>query len=188
MKSLASESPVKPKLEQVLELMEQGIEEGRATIQGLRSSDSRPWDLVLALSGVQQELEVPSDIDFRVSVEGREQPLRPAIRQEIYRIGKEALVNAFCHSGAKRVDCELEYTDSDLHLRVRDNGCGIDPQVLDAGRAGHWGLSGMRERATRIGGVLKISSSASAGTEIQLSIPSHIAFNPSPSESPFVND
>jgi PAS domain S-box-containing protein len=188
MKSLASDSPVKPKLEQVLELMEQGIEEGRATIQGLRSSDSRPWDLVLALSGVQQELEVPSDIDFRVSVEGREQPLRPAVRQEIYRIGKEALVNAFCHSGAKRVDCELEYTDSDLHLRVRDNGCGIDPQVLDAGREGHWGLSGMRERATRIGAVLKISSSASAGTEIQLSIPSHIAFNPSPSESPFVND
>ena len=188
MKSLASDSPVKPKLEQVLELMEQGIEEGRATIQGLRSSDSRPWDLVLALSGVQQELEVPPDIDFRVSVEGREQPLRPAIRQEIYRIGKEALVNAFCHSGAKRVDCELEYTDSDLHMRIRDNGCGIDPQVLDAGREGHWGLSGMRERATRIGAVLKISSNASAGTEIQLSIPSHIAFNPSPSESPFVND
>ena len=184
MKSLASDSSVKPKLEQVLELMEQGIEEGRATIQGLRSSDARPWDLVLALSGVQQELGVPSEIDFRVSVEGREQPLRPAIRQEIYRIGKEALVNAFCHSGAKRVDCQLEYTDSDLHMRVRDNGCGIDPQVLDAGRERHWGLSGMRERARKIGGVLTISSSANAGTEVQLSVPSRIAFKPSPSESP----
>ena len=185
MKNLPSGSLVKPKLEQVLELMEQGIEEGRATIQGLRSSDSRAWDLVLALSGVQQELGLPSDnIDFRVSVEGREQPLRPAIRQEIYRIGKEALVNAFCHSGAKRVDCELEYTDSDLHMRVRDNGCGIDPQVLDAGREGHWGLSGMRERATRIGAVLKISSSAAAGTEVQLSIPSRVAFTLSPSDQP----
>ena len=67
MQNLPSGSPVKPKLEQVLELMEQGIEEGRATIQGLRSSDSRPWDLVLALSGVQQELGVPSGIDFRVA-------------------------------------------------------------------------------------------------------------------------
>jgi PAS domain S-box-containing protein len=184
MKNLPSGSPVKPKLEQVLELMEQGIEEGRATIQGLRSSDSRPWDLVLALSGVQQELGVPSDIDFRVSVEGREQPLRPDIRQEIYRIGKEALVNAFCHSGAKRVDCELEYTDSGLRMRVRDNGRGIDPQVLDAGREGHWGLRGMRERATRIGAVLKISTSAAVGTEVQLSIPSRAAFTLSPSDHP----
>src|SRR6516164_10121429 len=183
MKNLPSGSLVKPKLEQVLELMEQGIEEGRATIQGLRSTDSPPWDLVLALSGVHQELEVPSDIDFRVSVEGREQPLRQAIRQEIYRIGKEALVNAFCHSGAKRVDCELEYTDSELHLRVRDNGCGIDPQVLDAGREGHWGLSGMRERAARIGAVLKISTSAAAGTEVQLSIPGRVAFSLSPRPS-----
>jgi signal transduction histidine kinase len=177
-------SPVKPKLEQVLELMEQGIEEGRATIQGLRSSDSRPWDLVLALSGVQQELGVQSAIDFRVSVEGREQPLRPDVRLEIYRIGKEALVNAFCHSGAKRVDCELEYTDRDLQLRVRDNGCGIDPQMLDAGREGHWGLSGMRERATRIGALLKISTSAAAGTEVQLSIPGRVAFSLSPSDHP----
>jgi len=183
MNNLPSGSLVKPKLEQVLELMEQGIEEGRATIQGLRSTDSPPWDLVLALSGVHQELEVPSDIDFRVSVEGREQPLRQAIRQEIYRIGKEALVNAFGHSGAKRVDCELQYTDSYLHLRVRDNGCGIDPQVLDAGREGHWGLQGMRERATRIGAVLEISSSA-AGTEVQLSIPSRVAFMLSPSDHP----
>jgi PAS domain S-box-containing protein len=185
MKNLPSGSLVKPKLEQVLELMEQGIEEGRATIQGLRAADSPAWDLVLALSGVPQELGLPSDhIDFRVRVAGREQPLRPAIRQEIYRIGKEALVNAFCHSGAKRVDCELEYTDSELHVRVRDNGCGIDPQVLDAGREGHWGLSGMRERATRIGAVLKISSSAAAGTEVQLSVPSRIAFTQSPSDHP----
>ena len=61
-------------------------------------------------------------------------------------------------------------------MRIRDNGHGIDPQVLDKGRDGHWGLAGMRERATRIGGLLKILSSATAGTEVQLSIPSTIAF------------
>jgi nitrate/nitrite-specific signal transduction histidine kinase len=63
-----------------------------------------------------------------------------------------------------------------LRMRVRDDGCGIDPQVLDSGREGHWGLTGMRERAMRIGGLLKISSSASAGTEVQLSVPSGVAF------------
>ena len=96
------------------------------------------------------------------------------IHHEIYRIGREALVNAFCHSGAKRIELELEYSNSELYVRIRDNGCGIDPQMLEKGRGGHWGLAGMRERATRIGGVLKILASP-AGTEVQLSIPTCIA-------------
>ncbi len=70
------------------------------------------------------------------------------------------------------MELELEYSDSDLRMRICDNGCGIDPQVLEKGRVGHWGLAGMRERATKIGGLLKISSSAT-GTEIELSL-SHV--------------
>ena len=79
------------------------------------------------------------------------------------------------HSGAKRVELELEYSDSELRVLFRDNGRGIDPQVLEKGRDGHWGLAGMRERATKIGGQLKILTSPTAGTEVQLSIPSRIA-------------
>jgi len=173
---IAPDSLVKPRLDRILQLMNQGIEEGRSTIQGLRSSDSRTLDLVLALSSVQQELAVQPDMDFRVTVAGRQQPLRPPIRNEIYRIGREALLNAFCHSGAKSVEFELEYTENDLRMCIRDNGCGIDPQMLHAGREGHWGLAGMRERATRISGLLKISSSAAAGTEVQLSVPGALAF------------
>jgi PAS domain S-box-containing protein len=166
----------KPRLDRILQIMRQGIEEGRNTIQGLRSSDTRTLDLVLALSRIQQEVAVEPDVDFRVVVAGRQQPLRQTVAHEIYRIAREALVNAFHHSGAKRVEFELEYTDKDLRMRVRDNGCGIDPQVIQTGREGHWGVEGMRERATRIGGFLKISSSTSTGTEIQVSIPSGIAF------------
>jgi PAS domain S-box-containing protein len=182
MDGLPSESPVKSKLNPILQLMEQGIEEGRNAIQGLRSSVPGTLDLVLALSGVQRELAVEPDVDFRVSVAGRQQPLQGPIKHELYRIGREALVNAFRHSGAKRVDFEIEYADSDLRMRVRDNGCGIDPHMLEVGREGHWGLAGMRERATKIGGQLKISSSATAGTEVQLSIPSAVAFQRSTSD------
>ena len=173
---LNADSAVKPQLDRILQIIRQGIEEGRSTIEGLRSSDPRALDLVLALSGVQQEFPVQPNIDFRVIVAGRQQPLRPPIRHELYRIGREALVNAFCHSQAKRVEFELEYADSDLRMRVRDDGCGIDAQVLRSGREGHWGLAGMRERAARIGGLLNISSNANAGTEIRLSIPSGVAF------------
>ena len=176
LEDVSPDSLVKPRLDRVLQIMNQGIAEGRSTIQGLRSADSHRFDLVMDFSRVQQELPAQQNIDFRVIVAGRQQPLQPSIRHEVYRIGREALLNAFCHSRARRVECELEYADSDLRMRVWDNGCGIDPDVLHAGREGHWGLAGMRERATRIGGLLKISSTAAAGTEIQLSIPSSIAF------------
>src|SRR5258706_14427513 len=143
--------------------MRQGIAEGRSAIQGLRSSGSQTSDLVGALSRLQDELKVQPDIDFRVTVTGRQKQLAREIQHEIYRIGREALVNAFCHSGAKRIELELEYSDRELHLRIRDNGCGMDPQMLEKGRDGHWGLAGMRERARRIGGMFQILSSPAAG-------------------------
>jgi signal transduction histidine kinase len=174
--TLPSDSPVKPRLDRILQLMDQGIKESRNAIQGLRSSESRGADLVLALSQVHQEIGVQPEIDFRVVVIGQEQPLRSRIGNEVHRIGREALVNAFRHSGAKRVELELEYCDANLCMRVRDDGRGIDPRVLHAGPEGHWGFTGMRERARRIGALLKISSSAADGTEVQLSVPNAVAF------------
>jgi PAS domain S-box-containing protein len=179
-KGVPADSAVKVRLDRILQLMEQGIEEGRNTIQGLRSTGTP--DLVQALSRVQHELPVQPDIDFRVMVVGHQEPLRPPVWYEIYRIGREALVNAFSHSQAKHVEFELEYADRDLRMRVRDDGRGIDPQVLQSGREGHWGLAGMRERATRIGGLLKISSAANGGTEVQLSVPAGTAFQVSPTD------
>jgi PAS domain S-box-containing protein len=173
---MTEDSPVKKRLEQIVQLMSQGIEEGRNAIQGLRSSDSRgSEDLIVAFSAIRDELQISPDIDFRVIVTGRQNQLPTQIRNEIYRIGREALVNAFSHSGAKRVELELEYSDKELCMRVRDNGCGMDPRVVEQGRDGHWGLAGMRERATRVGGLVKVFSSPTAGTEVQLSIPISIA-------------
>jgi PAS domain S-box-containing protein len=175
---IAQDSPVKNQLDRILEIMRQGIAEGRSAIQCLRSSGSQTSDLVGALSRIQEELKVQPDIDFRVTVTGRQKQLAREIQQEIYRIGREALFNAFCHSEAKHIELELEYSDSELYVRIRDNGCGIDPQMLEKGRDGHWGLAGMRERATRIGGLLRILSSPAAGTEVQLSIPTTLASEP----------
>jgi len=98
------------------------------------------------------------------------------IRDEVYRIGREALINAFRHSSAQNIELELEYAAAQLRLLVRDDGCGIDPDVLRAGREGHWGLPGMRERAERIGAHFHVWSSSTAGTEVELSVPSQIAF------------
>ena len=102
----------------------------------------------------------------------RRRTLHPVLRDEIYRIAGEALRNAFRHAQARRIEVEIRYGERQFRLRVRDDGKGIDPEVLnEQGRAGHWGLPGMRERAERIGGSLEIWSELDSGTEVELSIP-----------------
>jgi signal transduction histidine kinase len=101
--------------------------------------------------------------------------MHPIVRDEIYRIGYEAIRNASAHSGASRLEVELGYAH-DLTLSVSDNGVGIDPAIVDKGKDGHFGLQGMRERAARIGGKLKLVSSSKSGTEINLLVPGGIIF------------
>ncbi len=176
---LPADSAAKPRLSRVLQLMGQVIDEGRNAVRGLRapaSQETGPDDLEQALSRVPRELGLKEAAGFRVLVEGSPRPLHPVLRDEVYRIGREALVNAFRHSGAAAIEVEIEYAARELRLLVRDDGRGIDPRVLEGGRDGHWGLSGMRERAERMGARLKVWSRAGAGTEVELSVPNDIAF------------
>jgi signal transduction histidine kinase len=112
-----------------------------------------------------------------VEVEGTPRDLHPILRDEVYRIAGEALRNAFCHAHARRIDVAIGYGERQFRLRVRDNGKGIDPEVLDRqSRAGHFGLPGMHERAELIGGNLEVWSQGQSGTEVELNIPAAIAY------------
>ncbi|MBZ5593521.1 MAG: hypothetical protein LAP39_14860 [Acidobacteriia bacterium] len=173
---LPEDSPARPPLSRVLELMRQVIDEGRNAVRGLRSAQSASLDLEHAFSLIQQELGIHQEIAFRIIVDGEPRPLHPVLRDEVYRIGREAVVNAFRHSRATSVEVELEYSMNHFRILVRDNGQGIDSQMLQSGREGHFGLSGMRERAERVGARLKLWSRAEAGTEVELTVPGHIAF------------
>ncbi|HXO60797.1 MAG TPA: two-component regulator propeller domain-containing protein [Candidatus Acidoferrales bacterium] len=173
---LAPESPAKPFVGRVLELMARVIDEGRNAVRGLRLPDARSENLEQAFSALPQELELARGSTFRVFAEGEARALRPIIRESVYRIGREAVINAFRHSRASKIEVELQYLPKYLRLLIRDNGVGIDQEVVRSGLDGHWGLSGMRERAEEINAKLRVLSSHSAGTEIELSVPSRIAF------------
>jgi signal transduction histidine kinase/ligand-binding sensor domain-containing protein len=181
---LPEDSPSKPGLTRALELMGQVIEEGRNAVRGLRSSRTLSLDLELAFAGVRDELNIGSTHEeppeFRVIIEGRQKPLNPLLRDEIYCIGREALTNAFRYARAKHIEIELRYRSGNFRLLVRDDGCGIDPHILKTGREGHRGLLGMRERADRMSAQLHIFSSPSSGTEIELSVPGRVAFQNQP--------
>ena len=113
---------------------------------------------------------------FRTSVEGSPRDLNPIVRDDIYRIALEALRNAFRHAQASHIEAEVAYGARELRVRIRDDGTGIDPQHLNAGRARHWGLTNMRERARQIGSELSVWSEVGAGTEIELRIPAAVAY------------
>ncbi|HYR41385.1 MAG TPA: triple tyrosine motif-containing protein, partial [Terriglobia bacterium] len=174
--AVPSDSPARPLLSRALQVMGKVIDEGRNILRGLRSSDTVSIDLEQVFSRIPEELAVREPIDFRVIVEGRPRSLHPTLRDEAYRIGREALVNAFCHSRATSIEVELRYSARQLRIVVRDNGCGIDVESLRSGREGHWGLRGMRERAESIGGRINVWSRPGAGTEVEISIPGRIAF------------
>ena len=175
----------KPILTRALELMRQVVEEGRNAVRGLRSSQSASLDLEQAFARIRQEFEPQgTDVEFRVITEGQQRPLHPLLRDEVYRIGREAVLNAFRHARASRIEVTLKYNSKQLDLLVRDDGCGIDPEILRSGRDGHWGLSGMRERADRIGARLQLFSGGSAGTEVELSVPGRVAFQDQPNGRP----
>jgi signal transduction histidine kinase len=151
----------------------------------LRSSTTVTNDLARALTALGDELVGAHEGGkaspaFRVSIEGRARDLHPTLRDDVYRIAREALRNAFQHAQATNVEAEITYRDRLLRLRIRDDGRGIDPAHLKAGVDGHWGLPGMRERAQQIGGKLDMWSEVGAGTELDLSIPGSIAYVASP--------
>jgi signal transduction histidine kinase len=173
---LAKDSPVKGLVQHALATLRYVTEESRTALRGLRSQDSENNDLAKGFQRVKQEFPNKDTIVFRVVEQGAARVVRTEIRNEIYRIGREAIVNAYVHSAAATIEVEIQYARTQLSLLVRDDGRGIDPTILEGGRDGHWGLSGMRERSRRIGATLKLRSGLGAGTEVELMVPGHIAF------------
>jgi signal transduction histidine kinase/ligand-binding sensor domain-containing protein len=172
-------------LDSSLDVADQAIFEGRDAIQNLRSSTFDDHDLPTALGTLGVEIgvgiEAQSQPEYRVVVEGRPRELIPVLRDDIYRIVREAVRNAYQHANAKHIETEVTFGERELRVRVRDDGIGVDPQILIRGRrAGHWGLPGMRERSESLGGQFDVWSERNAGTEIELRISARSAYARSP--------
>jgi signal transduction histidine kinase len=166
-------------LDGAIDRAEQAIAEGRDAIQGLRSAPAIQEDLAHLLTGIGQELVGSQNAspNFTVTVEGAQQTLSPILQDEVYRIAREVIGNAFRHANASQIEAEIRYDDHLLRLRIRDDGKGMDPKVLKEGaRVGHWGLPGIRERAKQIGARLDFWSEAGAGTEVELTVPASVAY------------
>jgi len=171
----------KRRLDGAIDQAAQAITEGRDAVGDLRASTVSACDLDMAINTLGEELLAEHGGDnpplFHLQVEGMPRDLQPILRDEVYRIGSEALRNAFRHGKARRIEAEIRYDTSQLRLRLRDDGKGIAAKLLNQdGEPGHWGLPGMRERAKLIGGRLDVWSELHSGTEVELSVPASLAY------------
>jgi signal transduction histidine kinase len=175
LQQMPADSPTKPSLSHAMSLMQRAIDEGRGVLQGLRSSAVASTSLEQAFSDLLTEFANAEGVRFRILVTGQPKTLKPAVQQQVYLIGREALVNALRHSNATRIEAEVAYLPHQVRVVVRDNGCGIDPKVIRSGRDSHWGLPGMHERAKGIGAQVRICSRRGTGAEVEISVLGHIA-------------
>jgi ligand-binding sensor domain-containing protein/signal transduction histidine kinase len=173
---LPQDSPAKSAMQRGLELLRQVSQDGRKALRSLRSSQPTSDVLEQALFLLPKEFALPEDIDFLIATEGLPRALRPLVRDEAYLIAREAIINAFRHAHATKIEVEVDYASRNFRVMVRDNGCGIGAEVLKTGREGHWGLAGMRERAEKINARLEVSSGINAGTEVELLVPGALAY------------
>jgi signal transduction histidine kinase/ligand-binding sensor domain-containing protein len=176
-KRIPDRDPIRQDMEKTLDYGDEVLAEGRDRVRNLRTSAGALRDLPTAFERVADEMRQGSSAIVKTVVEGSERELHPGVLEESYSIGREALVNALSHSQGQHVELEITYDAKQFRLRIRDNGRGIEPKILEKGRRdGHWGLQGMRERAQKIGGQLEFWSGPSSGTEVQLTVPAKTAY------------
>jgi signal transduction histidine kinase len=181
---LSKEEPARRIFEETLKQSDQVMLEGRELVLDLRATASEQNDLPTAFSDFGEGMRRGSSCDFKVVVNGAIRSLHPVVFEELFKIGKEALGNAFRHSNAHLIEAELNYEPNELRIRIRDDGTGIDSTILRQGhRDGHFGLPGMRERAQKVGAHLDVWSKSGAGTEVELRIAARIAYLSEPSGS-----
>lgn len=166
-----SDHSIVPLVSAVQRLAHSLQDEARHFIWNLRESRWENTGLAEALAAVVAERHASSGIAFEFSSTGTPQRLPALVSHHLFRIGQEAVANAAKHSGARRVEIVLAFEPERVRLVVRDDGRGFEPENAAGGRAGHFGLTGMQERALKIGAEFRLASEPGAGATVDLVLP-----------------
>jgi len=158
-------------IDEACNLTPYSLAEARRTVTDLRSDDLERADLPAALPEIAARLVGTSGVETSIQVTGTPHRLNAVTEKNLLRIFQEAIANALKHSHAETILIELKYNPEGLTLRVADNGCGFDAARTISLGIGHYGLTGMRERAERIGGRLTLKSVPGEGTELLVAVP-----------------
>ncbi len=175
-------------MEAILDRADEAIAQARDRVYELRSQADGDVDFATALAAVAADFDIDKKARLEMAVDHSLPPLRPPVSSELLCIAREALINAFRHAQATTIRLALTRERRGLRLSIRDDGVGMTPELLVQGRPGHFGLTGMRERAKRLGATLELHSELGQGTEVTLRLRARLAFEPGGRELSFVGD
>jgi signal transduction histidine kinase/ligand-binding sensor domain-containing protein len=148
-------------------LVRGSLQDARISIWDLRSQSAEREDLAARIRRLADTLTASSGIKTRLQVGGTYRPLSVEVESELVRIAQEAVVNAVRHGSPEIIAVQMFFAPERIELVVQDNGKGFSG-TPSASQAGHFGITGMRERAERIGGTLTIASGQGEGTEVRV--------------------
>jgi len=164
-----------PALRRALRLARRAMDGGRAVLPGLQTASPSPPGLEQGFSILLSEVSAGQGLRLRMFVQGKPWAVNPAIQEQLFWIGREAVMNALRHSEATKIEVEIQYLRDLLRVFVRDNGCGINLEAVQNQSDSYRGLRGMRERAENIGARFGIWSRTGAGTEVRVAVPVKVA-------------
>jgi signal transduction histidine kinase len=164
-------TPARSYLDMARRMARHSLTEARRSVMDLRALALEGQDLAAAIESGMRLWTAGSGVEVAVEVMGPGAKLPEEMEQHLLRIAQEAVANALKHAGASRIAVKLHVEARNLHLRISDNGRGFDQQNVFSSRAGHFGVIGMRERAERLGGELRLASNPGEGTEVEVTVP-----------------
>jgi ligand-binding sensor domain-containing protein/signal transduction histidine kinase len=164
-------APVRRYLDMARKMARHSLTEARRSVMDLRASVLEGQDLAAALESSTRVWTAGSGVDVDVDISGPRTTLTEEAEQQLLRIAQEAVTNVLKHAGASKIWVKLHLEARRLFLRIVDNGRGFEQQDAFSSQGGHFGLIGMRERAERLGGELRLASQPGGGTEVEVKVP-----------------
>ncbi len=158
-------------LKQLQELSAHSLNELQRLIGDLRPSHLDDLGLPAALRWYAHDIQERAQIYVRVEINGNERPVSSAVKTALFRIAQEALTNVVKHANARNASINLSYGPNAVRVQVTDDGRGFDIRSTTSSERISWGLTGMKERATLLGGKFALSSRSGEGTKVEVSIP-----------------
>jgi signal transduction histidine kinase/ligand-binding sensor domain-containing protein len=186
-RTLPEDDPTRLDLEKTLLQSDSVMLQGRELVLNLRQRSRNVHDLGSRLESDAMEFVRYHPAEFRMTISGEPTPLKDEVCQELAKLGREALSNAYRHSKAERIEVQIEFGSGLFKLSITDNGMGITRSTLEDGRIpNHWGLPGMRERANKLGATFEIVSDSGSGTSVIVTLKSRLAYLTERSEHRFL--
>jgi len=164
-------APARKYLDLARRMARHSLTEARRAVMDLRSAALEDHDLASAIESGMKQWTAGSGVEIEFDADGGRSRIPEEVEQHLLRIAQEAVTNVLKHAGAKRIGIKLHTEARKIYLRIKDDGRGFDQDGVFATLGGHFGLIGMRERAERLGGELRLASHPGEGTEVEVSVP-----------------